>query len=272
MLKGKVAIITGAARGMGEASARRFVEEGARVVLADVLDELGEAVAESLGSAAIYRHADVTQASQVQSLVETAVGEFDGLHIMFNNAGTLGAAQKDFLEEDFESFQNTLEINLLGPLLGASYAARHMARNGGGCILSTASSSALYGGYGVIPYRTTKAGVVGMTKSLAVELGRFGIRVNCISPGPTRTPMTVAMDGAPEDRVEELVDISMECMREECRWAAWACRRISPTRPSSWQATRPPRSPASTWRSMEERPSATWRTPRRSSSSASWRC
>lgn len=213
VLEGKVAVVTGAARGIGEASARRFVEEGARVVLGDVLDELGEALADSLGSTALYRHADVTQPGQVQALVDTAVEEFGGLHIMFNNAGTMGALQPDFLEEDFLTFRKTIEINLLGPMLGASYAARHMARNGGGCILSTASSSALYGGYGIIPYRATKAGVVSMTKSLAVELGKYGIRVNSISPGPTRTPMTAVMDGAPEDKVEELADISMECMR-----------------------------------------------------------
>lgn len=212
MLEGKVAVVTGAARGIGEATARRFVEEGARVVLADVLDDAGEAVAEGLGSAARYRHADVTQSGQVQALIDTAVEEFGGLHIMFNNAGTMGALQAGFLEEDFQTFRKTIEVNLLGPMLGASFAARHMAKNGGGCILSTASSSALYGGYGIIPYRATKAGVVSMTRSLAIELGKYGIRVNCISPGPTRTPMT-AMEGAPEDRVEELVDISMEAMR-----------------------------------------------------------
>ncbi len=212
MLEGKVAVVTGAARGIGEATARRFVEEGARVVLADVLDDTGEAVAEGLGSAALYRHADVTQSGQVQALIDTAVGEFGGLHIMFNNAGTMGALQAGFLEEDFQTFRKTIEVNLLGPMLGASFAARHMAKNGGGCILSTASSSALYGGYGIVPYRATKAGVVSMTRSLAIELGKYGIRVNCISPGPTRTPMT-AMEGAPEDRVEELVDISMEAMR-----------------------------------------------------------
>ncbi len=213
MLEGKVAIITGAARGIGEATARRFVEEGAKVVLADVLDDVGETVAEGLGSAALYRHTDVTQSDQVQALVDTAVAEFGGLHVMFNNAGTMGALEPDFLEEDFQTFRKTIEINLLGPMLGASHAARHMAQNGGGCILSTASSSALYGGYGIIPYRATKAGVVSMTRSLAIDLGRYGIRVNCISPGPTRTPMIVTTDGVPEGKIEELVDISMESMR-----------------------------------------------------------
>ena len=213
MVEGKVAVITGAARGIGEAAARRFVDEGARVVLADVLDDAGEAVAQSLGSAALYRHADVTQPGQVQALIDTAVEEFGGLHIMFNNAGTMGALQADFLEEDFQTFRQTIEINLLGPMLGANYAARHMAHNGGGCILTTASSSALYGGYGIIPYRATKAGVVSMTRSLAIDLGKYGIRVNCISPGPTRTPMTASIGGVPEDKVEELADVSMECMR-----------------------------------------------------------
>lgn len=213
LLAGKVAIITGAARGMGEATARRFVEQGARVVMADVLDDLGQAVAEELGSAAIYRHTDVTQAEQVQALVDSAVEEFGGLDIMFSNAGVMGQSQKDFFEEDFSGFQKIVDINMLGPLLGASYAGRYMAEHGGGSIITTASSSALYGGYGIIPYRATKAGVVGMTKSLAIEFGKYGIRVNCISPGPTRTPMTVAMEGLPEDKVDQLADVSMDVMR-----------------------------------------------------------
>ncbi len=212
-LAGKVAIITGAARGMGEASVRRFVEEGARVVMADVLDDAAHDLIASLGDSVIYRHTDVSQAEQVEALVHQAVSHFGGLHIMFSNAGVMGDPNKDFLAEDFKSFDRTIGVNLLGPMLGAHFAARHMADNGGGVILTTASSSALYGGHSIVPYRASKAGVIGMTKALAIDLGRYGIRVNSISPGPTRTPMTLAMDGVPDDKAEAFIDIAMEAMR-----------------------------------------------------------
>ena len=212
-LAGKVAIITGAVRGMGAASVRRFVEEGARVVMADVLDDDAQEVLSELGDSVIYQHTDVSQSDQVEALVSRAISHFGGLDIMFSNAGIMGDPQKDFLAEDFGSFERTIGVNLLGPMLGAHFAARHMAKNGGGCILTTASSSALYGGHSIIPYRASKSGVIGMTKSLAIELGRYGIRVNSISPGPTRTPMTLAMDGVPEDKAEAFIDVAMEVMR-----------------------------------------------------------
>ncbi|MEM8564370.1 MAG: SDR family oxidoreductase, partial [Pseudomonadota bacterium] len=212
-LEGKVAVITGAARGMGEASVRRFVEEGAQVVMADVLDEEAEALATELGDAVIYQHTDVSQSEQVEALVATAVSHFGTVDVMFSNAGVMGDPQKDFLAEDFTSFERTIGINLLGPMLGAHFAAKHMAQNGGGCILTTASSSALYGGHSIVPYRASKAGIIGMTKALAIDLGRYGIRVNSISPGPTRTPMTLAMDDLPEEHAEAFIDVAMESMR-----------------------------------------------------------
>jgi len=211
-LEGKVAIITGGSRGIGESSVRRFVEEGARVVIADILDEQGQALAAELGQSADYRSTDVSSAEQVAALVDHAVSRFGGLDILFSNAGTAGHPQDRFLDEDFSTFEKTIAVDLLGPMLGARFAGRYMADRGGGCILSTASTSALYGGFGIIPYRAAKAGVVSMTRSLAIELGAFGIRVNCISPGPTRTPITVAMAAAPEEHLELLQDVSMNAM------------------------------------------------------------
>jgi len=211
-LEGKIAIITGGARGMGAASVRRFVEQGARVVIADILDEAGKNLSDEMGKAAHFRHTDVSSASEVEALVAETVEHFGGLDILFSNAGVMGEAQGNFLEEDFSTFERTIAVDLLGPMLGARYAGAYMAQHGGGCILSTASSSGLYGGYGIVPYRAAKAAVIGMTKSLAIELGPHGIRVNCISPGPTRTPITAMGDAAPE-HLEILQDVSMETMR-----------------------------------------------------------
>lgn len=211
-LDGKVAIITGGARGMGAAAVRLFLQEGAKVVIADILEDVGRDLAGELGDGAAFRKSDVSKADEVEALVNFAVDQFGGLDILFSNAGVMGDPQPDFLKEDFTTFVQTMSVDLLGPLLGAKYAGQHMAKNGGGCILTTASSSALYGGHSIIPYRAAKAGVIGMTKSLAIELGQYGIRVNCISPGPTRTEMTVAMDGVPQEKLERLQDISMEKM------------------------------------------------------------
>ena len=211
-LEGKVAIITGGARGMGASSVRLFVQEGAKVVIADVLEDIGRDLAGELGENAIFQRCDVSKADEVENLVNVAVDRFGGLDILFNNAGVMGDPQSDFLEEDFGHFPQTMSVDLLGPLLGAKYAGRYMAKNGGGCILTTASTSGLYGGFSIIPYRAAKAGVIGMTKSLAIELGQYGIRVNSISPGPTRTEMTVAMDGVPQEKLDRLQDVAMETM------------------------------------------------------------
>lgn len=212
-LDGKVAIITGGAQGIGAACVRRFISQGASVVIADILDSAGEGLATNLGKATHYRHTDVSNAGEVEALVADTVQHFGGLDIFFSNAGVMGEPQGNFLEEDFSTFERTIAVDLLGPMLGARYAGAYMAKHAGGCILTTASTSALYGGHGIVPYRAAKAGVIGMTRSLAIELGPYGIRVNCISPGPTRTPITAALDDVPEEHLELLQDISMEAMR-----------------------------------------------------------
>ncbi|MEM8497139.1 MAG: glucose 1-dehydrogenase [Pseudomonadota bacterium] len=212
-LDGKVAIITGGAQGIGAACVQKFVEQGARVVIADILDQAAKELTQNLGSAAYYRRTDVSKAGEMEALVDETVAHFGQLDILFSNAGVMGEPQGNFLDEDFSTFERTIAVDLLGPMLGARFAGAYMANNGGGCILTTASTSALYGGYGIVPYRAAKAGVIGMTRSLAIELGPHGIRVNTISPGPTKTAMSAAMDNVPEEQLAALMDVSMECMR-----------------------------------------------------------
>jgi NAD(P)-dependent dehydrogenase (short-subunit alcohol dehydrogenase family) len=189
-LSGKVAIVTGGASGIGQATAELFVEEGARVVIADLDAERGEALAARLGEAALFARTDVARADEVQALVERAVARFGGLQVMFNNAGVPGARHGRFLDDDLRDFERVMAVNLLGVMLGSQCAARHMLAQGGGSIINTASIAALVPGGGLMSYRASKAGVIAFSRSLAIELGEHGVRVNCIAPGLIPTGMT----------------------------------------------------------------------------------
>jgi NAD(P)-dependent dehydrogenase (short-subunit alcohol dehydrogenase family) len=188
-LSGKVAIVTGGATGLGRATVELFLKEGARVVIDDV-DTRGEELASTLGKAVLFKQADVANAEQVQALVDFAVARFGGLHIIVNNAGIGGATHERFLDDDLQDFQRVVGVNLLGVMLGTQRAARHMARNGGGSIINTASIAAIKAGFGVVTYRAAKAAVAHFTKCVAIDLAEYGIRVNCIAPGHIRTEMT----------------------------------------------------------------------------------
>lgn len=188
-LSGKVAIVTGGASGLGRATAELFVAEGARVVVADVNADQGQAVARELGEAAVFKRTDVADADEVQELVDLAVERFGGLHVMFNNAGT-GSNIGSFLEDDLDDFQRVISVNLFGVMVGSQRAARHMAKHGGGSIINTTSIAALRPGGGVMSYRASKGGVIVFSQSLAIELGPYGIRVNCIAPGLIPTAIT----------------------------------------------------------------------------------
>ena len=189
-LSGKVAIVTGGASGLGRATVELFLKEGARVVVADLDARRGEDLARTLGPAALFKRTDVANADDVQALVDFAVDRFGGLHVMFNNAGISGTTYDRFLDDPLSDFQRMMDVNLLGVMLGTQRAARHMATNGGGSIINNSSMAAIKAGFGVMIYRAAKAAVVHFTKSVAIDLAEYGIRVNCIAPGHIRTEMT----------------------------------------------------------------------------------
>jgi len=204
-LAGKVAIVTGGASGIGRATAELFVAEGAQVVIADVNDAQGEELASQLGKAALFRRTDVSNKEEVQALVDCAVERFGGLHIMFNNAGISGAQYARFLDDELKDFQHVVGINLFGMMAGCQSAARHMSKNGGGVILNNASIAGLLPGQALMTYRATKAAVIMLSKSLAIDFAEYGIRVNCLAPGHIRTPLTsFAPPGISEEVAERV--------------------------------------------------------------------
>jgi 3alpha(or 20beta)-hydroxysteroid dehydrogenase len=187
-LNGKVALVTGAARGLGEVVARAAVEAGAEVVLADVNDAAGEIVAKELGDRAGYVHLDVRRESEWADAVEFVLGRFGHLDVLVNDAAILRAGPLEtFTVEDFMA---QVEVNQLGTFLGIKAVAAAMRRAGGGSIVNIGSVDAMHGMGGVLAYASTKWAVRGITKSAAQELGPDNIRVNAVHPGGMRTHMT----------------------------------------------------------------------------------
>ena len=195
-LDGRVALITGAARGQGQAEAERFVAEGARVMLADVLDDRGHDVAAALGSNAVYRHLDVTSASDWASSVAALIAVFGQIDVLVNNAAIYRVAT--FAETDEGAYRATLDVNLVGPFLGMQ-AVVPFLRERGGSIINVSSANGLRGNGRAIAYTASKFGLRGLTKATAIDLGPLGIRVNAIIPGTIRTEMIdYALDREPE--------------------------------------------------------------------------
>lgn len=195
---GKLALVTGAARGQGEAIARALVDQGARVVIGDVLDELGESVAGSLGSAAVFRHLDVADETSWQSATEWCSRELGDLNVLVNNAGIVRAAPLE--TTTLEDYRAVIDINQIGCFLGMRTVVSPMRRAGGGSIINTSSVAGLHGVMGVIAYSASKYAVRGMTRSAALELGVDNIRVNSIHPGTIDTPMVNSGDFSHVDR------------------------------------------------------------------------
>ena len=188
---GKVALISGGARNIGGASARMLVAEGAKVVIGDLLDEEGAALAEELGDSARYVHLDVTSDEDWRSAVAFTVAEFGKLDVLFNNAGIFNGGMLQRYRQ--ELWQQMLDVNLTGPFLGTRAAADAMIASGGGSIINTSSIEGLRGTPWAHGYVASKWGLTGLTKSTALELAPHGIRVNSLHPGRISTPATDAM-------------------------------------------------------------------------------
>ena len=205
-LEGKVALITGGASGIGEATARLFVRHGAKVLIADVQDELGHSVCKDIGSESIfYIHCDVTNESDVEKAVDMVVSKYGQLDIMFNNAGISGNGKAQILELKNEDFKRVLDINIFGAFLGAKHAARVMIPAKKGSILFTSSIASVMADDVSHAYVASKHAVVGMVKNLSVELGQYGIRVNCVSP--FATPTRMLMESMPTMEMNKMVDV-----------------------------------------------------------------
>jgi len=194
----KVALISGAAsaRGMGGASAKMLIAEGAKVVIGDILDEEGAALAAELGDSARYVHLDVTSPDDWKAAVDTAVQAFGKLNVLVNNAGIVQLAPLKTL--DVTRWQKVLDVNLTGPLLGIKAVLEPMIAAGGGSIINVSSIEGMRGAAWVHSYVASKWGLRGLTKSVALELAPEKIRVNSIHPGFIRTPMTKHL---PDDMV-----------------------------------------------------------------------
>ena len=215
-MAGKVAIVTGGARGLGRAMAELFVEEGGRVVIADLIEDEGRELAGALGDSARFCRTDVSRRDDMQALVDFTVTEFGALDAMVNNAGLTDNTFGNLLDADFAAFERIMAVNMLGTMLGTQIAARHMAKQRGGAILNVSSISGIHAGFGFFSYRASKAAVVNFSKTAAAELGEHLIRVNCLCPGNIPTDMGgfaqtpgIAQDKG--ERIREAIrDVRME--------------------------------------------------------------
>ncbi|XP_057455937.1 borneol dehydrogenase, mitochondrial-like [Lotus japonicus] len=187
-LEGKVALITGGASGIGEATARLFSKHGAQVVIADIQDDLGHSVCKDLESAS-FVHCNVTKEDEVETAVNMAVSKHGKLDIMFNNAGISGNNNTSILNNTKSEFEQVFSVNVSGAFLGTKHAARVMIPARRGSIINTASTSGVIGGGAPHPYTSSKHAVVGLMRNTAVELEAYGVRVNCVSPYFVPTPM-----------------------------------------------------------------------------------
>ncbi|MFZ4604927.1 MAG: SDR family oxidoreductase [Caulobacter sp.] len=202
-LNGKVAVVTGGASGIGEATARLFVAEGASVVIADVQADAGEALAAELGQAS-FVHVDITSEAAVAAAVDHAVKRFGRLDCMINNAGFIGAIGS-IRTIEAEAWRATMAALLDGVFFGVKHAARVLVKQGGGgSILTTTSIAGLRGGFGAHAYTTAKHAVIGLTRSAAAELAPHRIRVNAVAPGNVISPLSLALVGGDAEAMDRM--------------------------------------------------------------------
>jgi NAD(P)-dependent dehydrogenase (short-subunit alcohol dehydrogenase family) len=229
LLQDKVAIVTGVASGIGRAAALLFAREGAVVVAADVTVDEGEAVVAQVnngGGKATFVRCDISRAAEVEALVAAAVKAYGRLDCAFNNAGIIGKLART-AEETEENFERIITIDLKGPWLCMKYEILQMLKQGkGGAIVNTASAAGLVGSHGMPTYTAAKHGVVGLTRTAALEYAKAGIRINAVCPGVVDTPMTQGIM-AQHPRMAQatgIMPLGRECRPEEiAEAAAWLC-------------------------------------------------
>ena len=196
-LKGKVAVITGGASGIGRETARRFAEEGARVCVADLADGLGQAAAAELDG--LYVNADVTDPDHVQRMYRETAERFGGIDILFNNAGISPPDDDSILETEMEAWERVQNVNLKSVYLCCKHVIPHLLERGGGSVVNTASFVAVMGAAtSQISYTASKGGVLAMSREMGVEFARRGVRVNALCPGPVDTPLLRELFAADE--------------------------------------------------------------------------
>lgn len=209
-LESKVALITGGGSGMGRVAAERFVAEGARVVVVDYDEAAGSAVAAALGDRGTFVAADVSKASDCDAMIAHAMSTFGGLHVLYNNAGVFPGDDGGVLETPEATWERVMEINLKGVWLGCKSGIPAMVESGGGSIVNVASFVAIMGAATAqIAYTASKGGVLSMTREIAVEWARQGIRANSLCPGPVDTPLLAPLMADPARKARRLVHIPM---------------------------------------------------------------
>jgi len=217
-LDGRVALITGAASGIGREAAVLFARAGAAVVVCDFSEAAGEACAAELrdfGAEAVFARADVSQSDDMAAAVATAQREFGGLHVMFNNAGIFPDRDASPVDTPEDVWHQVIDVNLKGVFLGCKHGIPAMLESGGGSIINTASFVAVMGAAtSQIAYTASKGGVLAMTREIAVEYARQGIRANALCPGPVNTPLLEEFLADPDVRARRMVHIPMGRLAE----------------------------------------------------------
>ena len=208
-LTGKVAVVTGAASGIGAESARRLAEEGAHVVVADLTDDAGRAVASEVDG--LYVRADVTSAAEVEALYAAAAAEFGHIDVLVNNAGISPPDDDSILETELDAWRRVQEVNLTSVFLCCKHGIPHLLDAGGGSVINTASFVAVMGAAtSQISYTASKGGVLALSRELGVEFGRQGVRVNALCPGPVDTPLLQDLyANDPEQAMRRMIHLPM---------------------------------------------------------------